>query len=226
MIPTLDEAARIAATIDSARRCDVEIIVADGGSTDGTREIAAKHGSRAILAPRGRGPQLNAGAAVARGDLLLFLHADTTLPVGYLEVVRKTLADPKIVLGAFRLKIDRPGLSPRAIEAAVRLRCALFSMPYGDQALFLRSATFSSLGGFAEIPLMEDLDLVRRARAIGRVRVVRPPVVTSGRRWASAGSIRMSLVNQLCVIAYDAGIPPGRIADWRDRISSGCDRSS
>lgn len=113
VIPTLNEEARIAATIDSVRGDGVEVIVADGGSSDSTRAIASRNGARVVEAPRGRGPQLNAGAAVARSDLLLFLHADTTLPSDYLEVVKETVADPGIALGAFRLRIDRPGLLMR-----------------------------------------------------------------------------------------------------------------
>jgi len=220
VIPTFNEAERIGTTIDSALRAGVEVIVADGGSRDGTGEIAARHGARVVRAPKGRGPQLNAGAAVARGESLLFLHADTTLPAGYAEVVQVTLRQPGVTLGAFRLRIDRPGVLMRGIEAAVRFRCAVLAMPYGDQALFLRSQTFASLGGFAEIPLMEDLDLVRRARSMGRIRVVRPAVVTSGRRWDVAGVVRMSLVNQLCVLGFDVGVPPRRLVRWRDRFSA------
>jgi uncharacterized protein len=173
-----------------------------------------------VLARRGRGPQLNAGAAVARGDHLLFLHADTTLPAGYFQAVQETVAAPGVVLGAFRLRIDRPGLLLRGIEAAVRFRCALLAMPYGDQVLFLSSRVFASLGGFSEIPLLEDLDLVRRAKALGRVRIVRQEVLTSGRRWDLAGVVRMSLINQLCVLGFNAGIPPRWLAKWRDRLSS------
>ncbi len=223
VIPALNEAARIAATIDSARRDDVEVIVADGGSSDSTREIASRMGAQVVLARRGRGAQLNAGAAAARGDHLLFLHADTTLPAGYLQAVQETVAAPGVVLGAFRLRIDRPGLCLRGIEAAVRFRSALLAMPYGDQALFLSSRVFASLGGFAEIPLLEDLDLVRRAKALGRVRIVRQEVLTSGRRWDVAGVVRMSLVNQLCVLGFNAGISPRWLAEWRDRLSSADD---
>ncbi len=219
VIPALNEAGAIRMTIDAILDPDVEVIVVDGGSVDGTREIAAAVGARVIDAPPGRGPQQNAGAAQARGRLLLFLHADTLPPVYYLDIVRQTLADPTVALGAFRLGIDRPGLGPRAVELGVRIRCALRKMPYGDQAFFMRAETFRRLGGFAEIPLMEDVDLVRRARNVGRIKVVRESVVTSGRRWVSAGVLRMTLINPICLAAFQLGVAPARIAKWRDAVS-------
>ena len=219
VIPTLNEEARIAATIDSARRDGVEIIVADGGSSDSTMEVASRQGARLVLSSPGRGSQLNAGAAVAGGDHLLFLHADTTLPDGYLEAVQEIMAAPGVVLGAFRLRIDRPGLSIRIVELGVRIRCALWKMPYGDQAMFLRAESFRRLGGFAEIPLMEDIDLVRRTRAIGSIRIVPQAAVTSGRRWESAGVLRMTLVNLSCAIGFRLGVPTAQLAAWRDRLS-------
>jgi len=219
VIPTLNEEARIAGTIDSARREGVEIIVADGGSSDSTTEIAYRQGARVVHCSRGRGPQLNAGAAVARGDHLLFLHADTTLPDRYLEAVQEIMAAPSVVLGAFRLRIDRPGLSIRIVELGVRIRCALWKMPYGDQAMFLRAESFRQLGGFAEISLMEDMDLVRRTRAIGSIRIVPQAAVTSGRRWESAGVLRMTLVNLSCAIGFQLGVPTAQLAAWRDRLS-------
>lgn len=231
VIPTLNEEAHIATTIDSVRGEGIEVIVADGGSSDSTRAIASSNGARVVEGPRGRGPQLNAGAVVARSDLLLFLHADTTLPPDYLKVVKETLADPGVALGAFRLCIDRPGLLMRGIEAAVRLRCAVLAMPYGDQALFLSSRTFASLGGFADIPLMEDVDLVHRAGTIGAIRILPEVVVTSGRRWESAGVLRMTLINLSCLVGFRLGIPTSRLATWRDRRSkvlaqmSGADRN-
>lgn len=219
VIPTLNEAAVIGETILAILTAGVEVIVADGGSADGTREIAAAAGARVIQAPPGRGPQQNAGAAQARAPRLLFLHADTRLPVEYLDLVRQTLANPSVALAAFRLGIDRQGLGMRAVELGVRIRCALWRMPYGDQAFFMRTEAFRRLGGFAEIPLMEDVDLVRRARALGRIQVVRAAVVTSGRRWESAGVFRMSLVNLSCAIGFRLGVSTTRLAAWRDRLS-------
>ncbi len=221
VIPALDESACIGDAVRSALRPGVEVVVADGGSVDGTPEIARSAGARVVVSPRGRGPQQDAGAALARGRALLFLHADTTLPADYLEVVSRTLADVRVALGAFRLRIDRPGVSLRLVEAGVRLRCAWLRLPYGDQALFLRAETYRAIGGFPDVPLMEDVALVGRARTIGRVVVVREAVRTSGRRWTSAGVLRMTFVNLACLFGARLGIPAARLMAWRDDASRG-----
>lgn len=219
IVPTLDEASRIGALIDAVRLPGVEIIVVDGGSSDSTRDVASAHGARVVIAARGRGSQLNAGAALARGRCLLFLHADTILPKDFPKIVQDTLADPGVSVGAFRFRLDRRSVRFRCVEAAVGLRCRLFAMPYGDQALFMRRETFAKLRGFASIPLMEDVDLVRRARSIGRVRVVDAPAVTSARRWELTGVMRMTAINQACVLGYAMGVAPQRLASWRNRLS-------
>jgi len=219
IVPTLNEQDRIGGLIDAVRRPGVEVIVADGGSDDDTRAIAAAHGARVTIAPRGRGPQLNAGAGLARGRDLLFLHADTALPANFQDIVRGTLQDPAVAVGAFRFEVDRPGLLLRGVELAVRVRCALFKTPYGDQAIFMRSDTCATLGGYEAIPLMEDLDLVRRARKLGRVTVVDAPAITSARRWEVVGVVRMTAINQACVLGFALGISPQRLAAWRNRAS-------
>lgn len=219
IVPTLNEASRIGKLVDALRMPGIEVIVADGGSTDATREIAAAHGARVTLASRGRGPQLNAGAAMALAPRLLFLHADTTLPEDFLSIVVQTLHDPAVTLGAFRFKLDRRGLLLRVVELAVSLRCAMFRTPYGDQAFFMRRSEFTRLAGFASIPLMEDIDLVRRARKAGRVVVVPAPAITSARRWNAAGVVRMTAINQFCVLAFSLGARPTQLAAWRNRLS-------
>lgn len=221
IVPTLNEAGRIGGLVDGVLSADVEVIVADGGSDDDTRTIAAAHGARVIIAPRGRGSQLNAGAAIARGRSLLFLHADTTLPDDFQRIVRETLDNPAVAVGAFRFKLDRTGALYSAVELAVSARCRLFGTPFGDQALFMRRDAFAKLHGFASIPLMEDLDLVRRARKIGRITVVESAAVTSSRRWEVAGVARMTAINQACVIAFSLGVSPQRLAIWRNRLSGG-----
>ncbi len=220
VIPTLNEAAGIAETLDSLRRPGIEVIVADGGSTDGTGRIAAAHGARVTIATRGRGPQLNAGAALARARRLLFLHADTRLPPDYPEVVARVLADEGVAVGAFRFKVDRPDWLLRAVEAGVRLRCAVFRTPYGDQALFMRADVFRALGGYASTPLMEDVDIVRRAKSLGDVHIIREAAITSARRWAAAGVARMTVINQLCILGFALGISPHRLAAWRARLTA------
>jgi rSAM/selenodomain-associated transferase 2/rSAM/selenodomain-associated transferase 1 len=240
IIPTLNEAERIANTLDCIRRPpgsgppEVEIIVADGGSTDGTRRIAAAHGARVTIAPlpgaAGRGPQLNAGAALARSERLLFLHADTRLPSQYFDDVKKALDDDRVAIGAFRFQLDRFSPLLRLVEVAVRLRCAIFRTPYGDQALFMRAEAFRALGGFASIPLLEDVDIVRRARSLfrgrgGEVRILEQPAITSARRWAAAGVLRTTAVNQLCLLGYRLGISPHRLASWRARWTTDASRA-
>jgi rSAM/selenodomain-associated transferase 2/rSAM/selenodomain-associated transferase 1 len=219
VIPTLGEARRIGGLVESLRRPGVEVVVADGGSADGTRAAARAAGARVLLARPGRGPQLNEGAAIARGQRLLFLHADTELPRGFPEIVERTLADPAVALGAFRFALDRSALRHRCIEWGVRLRCAWARTPYGDQALFLRRATFDALGGFAPMPLLEDLDLVRRAKRLGRIVVAAEPAVTSARRWDRNGVVRTTAVNRLCAAAFLLGVAPERVAAWRSRRS-------
>ncbi len=229
VIPALNEVAVIAEVIEAvirgagaSREGGVEVIVADGGSVDGTRRVARECGARVVLSARGRGPQLNAGAAVARAPRLLFLHADTALPTDYLRIVTRTLESDGVAVGAFRFRVDLPGPLLRCVEAAVALRCALLRTPYGDQALFMRRDVFRALGGFAPIPLMEDLDFLHRAKSrYGRraVTVASEQAVTSGRRWAAAGVLRMTLVNQGCIMGFALGVSPVRLARWRNRLS-------
>ncbi len=235
IIPTLNEQERIAGTIDRLRSAGgdrIELIVADGGSTDGTRRIAMEHGARTTIAclPASRGAQMNAGASLARGGQLLFLHADTCLPPEWPGVVGSALADERTALCAFSFKIDMGGgrrararWALRLVERAVHARCALLRMPYGDQALAMRAETFRALGGFARIPLLEDVELVRRARARwGRrsVRIVREQAVTSARRWVGTGVLRTTAINQLCLLGFAVGIPPRWLAEWRARLSA------
>ncbi len=220
IIPALNEASRIGPLIDRIIKADAEAIVADGQSDDATREIAAGHGARVVIAPRGRGRQMDAGARIARGQYLLFLHADTELPEGFARTVQQALKDPRVAIGAFRFALDARGAPFRLIEAGVRLRCALFRSPYGDQALFVRSDTFRELGGFGDAPIMEDLDFVRRTAKRGRVRIVQQTAVTSARRWQGAGVLKVTAVNRLCVLGRAMGIPASRLAAWRARACS------
>lgn len=218
VIPTLNEAANIEATLASVlAEPDVEAIVVDGGSTDGTRDLAATAGARALIAAGGRAAQQNAGAAASPADLLLFLHADTRLPGGWAAAVRRTLADPRISLGAFSLAIDGATPAERLVAAAANWRGRSWGVPYGDQALFLRRATFDRLGGFAPLPIMEDWDLARRARAFGRIRVLDLAAITSPRRWRKLGVARTLWRNQLMLLGWRLGLAPDRLAAFYRR---------
>lgn len=219
MIPALDEAPRIVDTIDQARAAlgaDTEIVVADGGSSDGTREIATRH-ALVVRAPRGRGSQLNAGARRARGRFLLFLHADTHLPPGAGRAVREALARPGVAGGCFRFELDpaSPPLSRwRLLELAVRLRTSLFRTATGDQALFTTRTRFEQVGGFPEYPLFEDVEFVRRLRGAGRFVTLDAPARTSRRRWERRGFWRTVGTHLLLRLAFRAGVSPCRLARW------------
>ncbi len=226
IIPALDESAVIGDAIDRVREGEPwEIIVVDGLSDDATAAVAESHGARVVMSEPGRGRQMNAGAAMATGDILLFLHADTALPAGFTDHVARAMTAPapapapgprvKIVAGAFGLKIDAPQGSFRLIEAAVDRRSRWLGMPYGDQAIFLRAETFRAVGGYPEADAMEDFEMIRRLRKLGRIAIVPESVSTSARRWLSGGIWRTTLMNQVCVWAWLAGVSGGTIASWR-----------
>ena len=218
IIPALDEERHLPATLASVSGDEgVEVIVVDGQSTDATRAVARRAAARVYAVPRGRARQMNAGAAVATGEYLLFLHADTRLPAGFAGHVRRTLARPGIVAGAFDLTIDGPHWSMRVLERLVKFRSRRLRMPYGDQAIFLQTATFRAVGGFPELEIMEDFELVRRLRRQGRIALVAAPVVTSARRWRGEGLLRTTFVNQCILAGHLLGISSARLARWRPR---------
>jgi len=220
VIPTLDEAERIESAVSSALAAeDVECIVVDGGSRDRTLDSAAHAGAKVANAPCGRASQLNAGARLALHPLLVFLHADTILPPGYDRVVRRILSGPNIACGAFRLRIESNKPSLRAIERLANLRARRLAWPYGDQALFVHAERFHRLGGFPDLPVMEDFEFVRRIRRTGRIEIAPEAVTTCSRRWTRNGAWRTTLLNQVAVLAYLGGVPATTIARWtaRDR---------
>ncbi|MBE0476062.1 MAG: TIGR04283 family arsenosugar biosynthesis glycosyltransferase [Coriobacteriia bacterium] len=217
VVPTLDEATVLPALLERLLAEDVEVVVADGGSTDGTPAIAEAGGARVVRAAHGRGAQMNAGAEAAGGDALLFLHADTLPPRGFARLVLDALADPGLLVGAFRFSLAarRPAL--RVIETFTRLRGSLLHFPYGDQGLFCRRALWRALGRFPAYPLMEDYEFVRRARRAGLVRVLRADAVTSDRGWSEHGPWRWTALNVATTARYRLGTPPERLAAWRER---------
>ena len=222
IIPALDEAEHLPCLFVDLRAGDAaaEIIVVDGGSTDGTAAAASRHGASVLRSEAGRGGQLNRGAEAAGGDVLLFLHADTLLPRGFDEHVRRALRLPGVVAGAFRLRTDSTQASLRLVEWAVQWRSRVLRMPYGDQAIFLGRRVFDEVGGFPEISAMEDFELVRRLRRRGRIEIAPASVVTSARRWRACGVVRMTLLNQVCILAYLLGVRGDRIAGWRRRFGA------
>jgi rSAM/selenodomain-associated transferase 2 len=217
VIPALDEADQIAAAIASASAAGSEIIVVDGGSRDATRERAAQAGARVVPSAPGRARQLAAGARIARGDTILFLHADTKLPPGWETSVRAALVDPRVVGGAFGLRFEPRSPALRLIEWGVRLRVWLLRQPYGDQALFVRRSVLEAVGGVPQAPIMEDLDLVRSLKRRGRLALLSPAVTTSARRYRAAGPLRMMLRNWIAAAGWWLGVPRERIAAWYRR---------
>lgn len=214
VIPTLNASGTLAACIASLREAD-EITVVDGGSSDETIATAEASGATVIRSPRGRGAQLHLGAVAARGDWLLFLHADTMLAPGWREAADVHMASRPHEAGFFRFRLDCGDWRARLLEAAVALRTALLRLPYGDQGLLLPRSLYDDLGGFRPLPLMEDVDLVRR---IGRARLQALAVdaVTSAERWRRDGWLRRSSRNLLCLMLYNVGIPPTRLAELYD----------
>lgn len=220
IIPTRNEETTIGRTLERLQSSSVrEVIVVDGRSEDGTIRIARRHGARVVEAPPSRGRQQDVGAAVATGDVFLFLHADTALPDGFDQQVHRVLGRPGVAAGAFRLRINADGWSYRALEIMIDLRSRLLQMPYGDQAIFLKAEVFRRVGGFPHFAVMEDFALVQRLRRMGRIAMADAAVRTSARRWLKNGLWRTTLLNQACLVAYCAGVSVDRIARWRARRS-------
>lgn len=225
VIPTLDEAARIGPLLDRlAALAPAELIVADGGSRDATAQLARARGARLVESAAGRARQMNAGAAAAGGDVLMFLHADTELPASFARDVRAALSDPRCVAGAFVFALDAPGRRFRILERLVNWRARRFGLPYGDQALFVRADVFRGLGGFPEIAVMEDFELLRRLRRRGRIVLTPTAARTSARLWHGSGFMRVMLANQLTILAHLAGVPAHRSASLRRRLLGGVGR--
>lgn len=216
IVPVLNEESGLGTQLDALATVNGlhETIVVDGGSTDRTLDIAgARIGITAITARRGRAAQMNAGAEIATGDVLLFLHADVRLPADATRWIAEALADPNVVAGAFRTwtvpERSRPWLAPLLHLADARSRYT--SLPYGDQALFVRATAFKRVGGFPDQPLMEDFELSRRLRKLGRIRTVPVSVRVSGRRFLARPAYYTFLVNVFPLL-YRVGVPPRVLA--------------
>ena len=224
ILPVLNEADLINPTIDHLETLkgseDCECIVVDGSPDGGTLKAVARQGVQCIKSPRGRASQMNAGAAMATGEILIFLHADTRLPRQAFELIskvmtRQAMTRQVLIGGAFDLRIDTEQLMLKIIARIASLRSRLTRIPYGDQAVFIRRDFFNRMGGYPEIPLMEDIALMRKIKeAGGRIGFIPEPAITSARRWEQEGILYTTLRNWLLLSAYTLGVAPERLAKY------------
>lgn len=211
VIPALDEETSLSRHLPAVVAAADEVVVADGGSRDGTLAVALAAGAAVVSGPAGRGVQLNQGAAATRSPILLFLHADTTLPTGAIEMVRAAIAAGAVGGGFFaRFDLERP--IQRVGGWLINRRTLITGVPLGDQAQFTSRAVFERLGGFRPWPILEDLDFGRRLKRHGRVAVLRAPVTTAARRFVAGGVARTIAVNWLIWGLFFAGVAPERLA--------------
>ena len=226
VIPTLNEADALPRTLDGVARAAVgdaafEVIVADAGSRDGTLDTARAWGCRAFRASRTqRAAQMNEGATRARGETLLFLHADTVLPPGALEQVLAVCGQLGVVGGGFARRYDSPSRWLRLTCWLAQWRNRWFGWHLGDQAIFVRRTVFERIGGFRDLDVFEDVDFSRRLATEGRLVTLGPPVVSSARRFAGHGAFRRSLADAWLMGRYLLGTPPQRLGRARVRPSS------
>ena len=214
VVPVLNEAAGIAASLEALaplRARGHEVIVVDGGSDDGTPEFARSRADRVLVAPRGRAQQMNAGARGAAGDALVFLHADVRLPRDADRMVLQALATR--LWGRFDVRLDSSRALLALVSAMMNLRSRLSGIATGDQTLFVRREAFERLGGYAQIPLMEDIELSSRLRRAGRPACLRAHVLASARRWEARGALRTIALMWRLRLAYFLGADPARLAE-------------
>lgn len=221
VLPTLDEAERLGRTLDAARRAlgdAAELIVVDAGSSDATVAIAEAAGARVLRGAPNRGAQLRAGGVSATGGVVVFLHADTILPPDAADAIDRALADPGVVGGAFRLRMDGPApLRLRVLARGIDVRSRLFATATGDQAIFARRAALTAIGGVPAVPLFEDVRLYRALRKRGRVVLLDSWVATSPRRWLAHGVTRVATQHLVFRLLHAAGVAPERLARWYGR---------
>lgn len=225
IIPTLNEERTIMATLAHTAALGFdELLVADGGSSDQTPRLvesyrlSPQHSAlspvRLVTAPRGRASQMNAGAEASHGEILLFLHADTQLPGNANTVIEATLTDPRMVGGRFDVRFDRPSIWGRIISRMMNWRSRLSGIATGDQALFVRRSIFQQMGGFANLPLMEDIDFSRRLKRTGTTVALTDTVTTSFRRWEQQGPLRTICLMWGLRFLYWVGIRPQTLNRW------------
>ena len=230
IIPTLNEESFIEKNLASIRKqllaigneLSAEIIVADGGSRDRTVETARRFADRVCISDKGRGEQMNAGAKVSKGDLLLFLHADSILYLSGIVNMLKVMEDNNIVGGAFRLKIDSPTpmyrcwgkIAFKIISSAANMRSRILGIAYGDQGIFVRRNIFYAVGGYPDISIMEDVEFVKRLKGKGKFIILSECITTSSRRWDREGILYTTIRNWILISLYLIGASPNRLKGW------------
>jgi len=222
IIPVLNEKETLRRTLERLEPfAPAEIILVDGGSTDGSVPLLQAWSDRpssqkrvVLYSERGRARQMNAGAKRATGEIFLFLHADSLLPQGAIDAVAEGLRSSAVVGGAFRFRVDSERIFLRMVERLANLRSRLLKLPYGDQGIFVRREVFDRLGGYADLPLMEDVDFIRRLKKKGEIVLLQPAIVTSPRRWLKEGIYYTTLRNLILLGLYFTGVSPRRLARW------------
>jgi rSAM/selenodomain-associated transferase 2 len=202
-MPVLNEAKSLRANLEQLHLSnDEELIIVDGGSSDDTMNIAGKFTDNVFQTATGRASVMNYGAERAAGDILLFLHSDCLLPDRGFDIIRKTMNGDGVAAGGFCLKIDSTGLRFRIIETASNLRSRTAGLLYGDQGIFMRKETFKDIGGYAEIPLMEDIEISGKLKRMGRLALVTPPIKASPRRWLEEGALYTTIRDWCIAFSY------------------------
>ncbi len=217
VVPTMNEATDILTVLSALtglRLRGHEIVVVDGGSVDGTPSLAAPLADRVIASAAGRASQMNAGAAAARGDVLWFLHADTVPAADADRTLLAALAKPGCDWGRFNVRLSGCARMLRIVETLMNLRSCLTGIATGDQGIFVRRALFETVGGFPELPLMEDIALSRQLKCHGRPACVRTKLIVSSRRWEQNGTLRTIALMWWLRLAYYCGFDPQRLATW------------
>jgi rSAM/selenodomain-associated transferase 2/rSAM/selenodomain-associated transferase 1 len=215
IIPTLNEEDHIHEILDDlAKTNDLEVIIADGGSTDGTVDICRRYDIPIVQSKPGRASQMNTGASASTGDILLFLHSDTRLPEGFVHLIRQAMSRKNVIAGAFRFSTDMDTWGMKVVEGAANWRSRNLRIVFGDQAIFVGRNAFEVVGGFPEQVIMEDYQLIRQLRKAGKILLLPDAAVTSARRWRDNGVFRTSFRNQLTMWLYLLGVNPERLARW------------
>jgi rSAM/selenodomain-associated transferase 2 len=203
VMPVLNEGKTLNRSLQALRLSDdEEVLIVDGGSTDDTVSIARQFTKKVFIAQKGRALQMNLGAEEAEGSMILFLHADCILPERGFEIIRRTLLRDGVSAGAFDLSIDHTGFQYRIIECGANLRSHVTRIPYGDQGIFMKKDVFERMGGFADIPLMEDIEISRRLKRIGTIVFIGDPIKTSPRRWTREGPLYTTVRDWIIAISY------------------------